>query len=217
LPLSVVRFAGEAEGDRILERQADRKVCLAKATRQDQVGPVYWRDTVDRAEKREFVAWLNGAFKESGSVVVAHYTGLTVAQMSDLRSKMRDAGGTVKVAKNRLAKIALQGTESEGIADLFLGQTVVAYANDPITAPKVAVEFAKTNDKLVILGGSMGATTLDADGVKSLASLPSLDELRAKLVGMIQTPAQRLAVLTSAPAGQIARVIGAHARKNEAA
>nr|WP_154142095.1 MULTISPECIES: 50S ribosomal protein L10 [unclassified Brucella] len=181
------------------------------------VGPVNWRETVDRAEKREFVAWLNGAFKESGSVVVAHYTGLTVAQMSDLRSKMRDAGGSVKVAKNRLAKIALQGTESEGIADLFTGQTVVAYANDPITAPKVAVEFAKANDKLVILGGAMGATTLNADGVKSLASLPSLDELRAKLVGMIQTPAQRLAVLTSAPAGQIARVIGAHARKNEAA
>nr|WP_208398085.1 MULTISPECIES: 50S ribosomal protein L10 [Brucella/Ochrobactrum group] len=180
-------------------------------------GPAYWRETVDRAEKREFVSWLNGAFKESGSVVVAHYTGLTVAQMSDLRSKMRDAGGSVKVAKNRLAKIALQGTESEGISDLFTGQTVVAYANDPIAAPKVAVEFAKANDKLVILGGAMGATTLNADGVKSLASLPSLDELRAKLVGMIQTPAQRLAVLTSAPAGQIARVIGAHARKNEAA
>ena len=217
MPLSVVRFAGEAEGDRILERQMRRKANLAKATRQGQTGPVYWRDTVDRAEKREFVAWLNGAFKESGSVVVAHSTGLTVAQMSDLRSKMRDAGGTVKVAKNRLAKIALQGTESEGISDLFVGQTVVAYADDPIAAPKVAVEFAKTNDKLVILGGSMGATTLNADGVKSLASLPSLDELRAKLVGMIQTPAQRLAVLTSAPAGQIARVIGAHARKNEAA
>ena len=172
---------------------------------------------MDRAEKREFVAWLNGAFKESGSVVVAHYTGLTVAQLNDLRSKMRDAGGTVKVAKNRLAKIALQGTESEGIADLFTGQTIVAYANDPITAPKIAVEFAKTNDKLVVLGGAMGTTTLDSEGVKSLATLPSLDELRAKLVGMIQTPAQRLAVLTAAPAGQIARVIGAHARKNEAA
>lgn len=178
---------------------------------------VYWRDTVDRAEKREFVTWLNSTFSESGSVVVAHYTGLTVSQMSDLRSKMREAGGSVKVAKNRLAKIALQGTEAEGIAELFTGQTVIAYAADPISAPKVAVEFAKANDKLVILGGAMGATNLDAEGVKSLASLPSLDELRAKLVGMIQTPAQRLAVLTSAPAGQIARVIGAHARKNEAA
>ncbi|MFC4624804.1 50S ribosomal protein L10 [Daeguia caeni] len=172
---------------------------------------------MDRAEKREFVAWLNGAFKESGSVVVAHYTGLTVAQMSELRAKMREAGGSVKVAKNRLAKIALQGTESEGIAGLFTGQTVVIYANDPVVAPKVAVDFAKSNDKLVILGGAMGATVLNAEGVKSLASLPSLDELRAKLVGMIQTPAQRLAVLTSAPAGQIARVIGAYARKNEAA
>ncbi|KXF77872.1 50S ribosomal protein L10 [Paramesorhizobium deserti] len=172
---------------------------------------------MDRAEKREFVAWLNGVFKESGSVVVAHYTGLTVAQMNDLRSKMRDAGGTVKVAKNRLAKIALQGTESESIGDLFTGQTLVAYSTDPITAPKVAVEFAKGNDKLVILGGAMGSTALNADGVKSLASLPSLDELRAKLVGMIQTPAQRLAVLTSAPAGQLARVFGAYARKDEAA
>jgi len=172
---------------------------------------------VDRAEKREFVAWLNGVFKESGSVVVAHYSGLTVAQMNDLRSKMRDAGGTVKVAKNRLAKIALQGTESESIGNLFTGQTLVAYSTDPITAPKVAVEFAKGNDKLVILGGAMGSTALNADGVKSLASLPSLDELRAKLVGMIQTPAQRLAVLTSAPAGQLARVFGAYARKDEAA
>ena len=172
---------------------------------------------MDRAEKREFVAWLNGVFKESGSVVVAHYSGLTVAQMNDLRSKMRDAGGTVKVAKNRLAKIALQGTESESIGNLFTGQTLVAYSTDPITAPKVAVEFAKGNDKLVILGGAMGSTALNADGVKSLASLPSLDELRAKLVGMIQTPAQRLAVLTSAPAGQLARVFGAYARKDEAA
>ncbi|MGO4452068.1 50S ribosomal protein L10 [Phyllobacterium sp. TAF24] len=172
---------------------------------------------MEKAEKREFVAWLNGVFTDSGSVVVAHYTGLTVAQLSDLRSKMRDAGGTVKVAKNRLAKIALQGTESEGISDLFTGQTLVAYSNDPITAPKIAVEFAKGNDKLVILGGSMGATTLNADGVKALAVLPSLDELRAKLLGMIQTPATRIAQIVNAPAGQLARVFGAYARKDEAA
>ncbi|YBV97280.1 50S ribosomal protein L10 [Phyllobacteriaceae bacterium JZ32] len=172
---------------------------------------------MDKAEKREFVAWLNGVFKESGSVVVAHYTGLTVAQMNDLRSRMRDAGGTVKVAKNRLAKIALQGTESESIANLFTGQTLVAYSTDPVTAPKVAVEFAKGNDKLVILGGAMGATGLDAEGVKALASLPSLDELRAKLVGMIQTPATRIAQVVNAPAGQLARVFGAYARKDEAA
>lgn len=172
---------------------------------------------MDRAEKRELVTDLNGAFKAAGSVVVAHYAGITVAQMNDLRSKMRAAGGTVKVAKNRLAKIALQGTESEKIIDLFKGQTIIAYSDDPVTAPKIASEFAKSNDKLVILGGAMGATSLDADGVKALASLPSLDELRAKLVGMIQTPATRIAAVVQAPAAQLARVFGAYARKDEAA
>jgi len=179
--------------------------------------PAKWRETVDKAEKREFVTWLNGTFKESGSVVVAHYSGLTVAQMNDLRSKMRAAGGSVKVAKNRLAKIALQGTQAESMTDLFNGQTLVAYASDPVTAPKVAVDFAKANDKLVILGGAMGATSLNAEGVKSLASLPSLDELRARLVGMISTPATRIAQVVAAPAGQLARVFGAYARKDEAA
>jgi len=172
---------------------------------------------VERAEKREFVAEMNTVFKNTGSIVVAHYTGLTVAQMNDLRSKMRVAGGTVKVAKNRLAKIALQGTESEGISNLFEGQTLIAYSDDPVTAPKVAVDFAKINDKLVVLGGAMGTTNLDAEGVKALASLPSLDELRAKLVGMIQTPATRIAQVVNAPAGQLARVFGAYARKDEAA
>jgi len=172
---------------------------------------------VERAEKREFVTEMNQVFKNTGSIVVAHYSGLTVAQMNDLRSKMRVAGGTVKVAKNRLAKIALQGTESEGIADLFQGQTLIAYSDDPVTAPKVAVDFAKGNDKLVVLGGAMGTTNLDAEGVKALASLPSLDELRAKLVGMIQTPATRIAQVVNAPAGQLARVFGAYARKDEAA
>ncbi|MFC5386589.1 50S ribosomal protein L10 [Aquamicrobium segne] len=172
---------------------------------------------MDRAEKRELVAELNVAFKGAGSVVVAHYAGITVAQMNDLRVKMRAAGGTVKVAKNRLAKIALQGTESEGIIDLFSGQTLIAYSDDPVAAPKVASDFAKGNDKLVILGGAMGKTSLDPDGVKALASLPSLDELRAKLVGMISTPATRIAQVVNAPAGNVARVIGAYARKNEAA
>ena len=125
---------------------------------------------MDRAEKRELVTGLNDAFKSAGSVVVAHYAGITVAQMNDLRSKMRAAGGTVKVAKNRLAKIALQGTESESISDLFKGQTLIAYSEDPIAAPKVASDFAKGNDKLVILGGAMGTTSLNADGVKALAT-----------------------------------------------
>ena len=172
---------------------------------------------MDRAEKREFVTDLNQVFKSTGSVVVAHYAGLTVAQMNDLRSKMRAAGGTVKVAKNRLARIALQGTESEGMQALFKGQTLIAYSDDPVTAPKVASEFAKANDNLVILGGTMGATSLDADGVKALASLPSIDELRARIVGMIQTPATRIAQIVNAPAGQLARVFGAYARKDEAA
>ena len=172
---------------------------------------------MDRAEKRELVTDLNDAFKGAGSVVVAHYAGITVAQMNDLRTKMRSAGGTVKVAKNRLAKIALQGTGSESIIDLFKGQTLIAYSEDPVTAPKIASDFAKGNEKLVILGGAMGATALDADGVKALATLPSLDELRAKLVGMIATPATRIAQVVNAPAGQLARVFGAYARKDEAA
>jgi len=172
---------------------------------------------VDRAEKREFVTGLNGVFSNTGSVVVAHYAGLTVANMNELRSKMRAAGGTVKVAKNRLALIALQGTASKGMKDLFKGQTLIAYADDPVAAPKVAADFAKANDKLVILGGAMGSTALDADGVKALATMPSLDELRAKIVGMIQTPATRIAAVVNAPAGNLARVFGAYARKDEAA
>ena len=172
---------------------------------------------MDRAEKRELVTGLNEAFSNAGSVVVAHYAGITVAQMNDLRSKMRAAGGTVKVAKNRLAKIALQGTDSERMQVLFKGQTLIAYSDDPVAAPKVASDFAKANDKLVILGGAMGTTSLDADGVKALASLPSLDELRAKLVGMIVTPATRIAQVVNAPAAQLARVFGAYARKDEAA
>ena len=172
---------------------------------------------MDRAEKREFVTDLNGAFQSAGSVVVAHYAGITVAQMNDLRSKMRAAGGTVKVAKNRLAKIALQGTESEAMQTLFTGQTLIAYSDDPVAAPKVASDFAKANDKLVILGGTMGKTALDAEGVKALATLPSLDELRGRLIGMINTPATRIAQIVNAPAGQLARVFGAYARKDEAA
>jgi len=172
---------------------------------------------VDRAEKRELVTGLNDAFKSAGSVVVAHYAGITVAQMNDLRSKMRAAGATVKVAKNRLAKIALQGTEAESMQELFKGQTLIAFSADPVTAPKVASDFAKGNEKLIILGGAMGTTSLNADGVKALATMPSLDELRARIVGMIATPATRIAQVVNAPAAQLARVIGAYARKDEAA
>ena len=171
---------------------------------------------MDRAQKREFVEDMNGQLGEAGSIVVAHYTGLSVAEMQALRSRVREAGGTVKVAKNRLVKLALQGTAAEHIAPLFTGQTVLVYAEDPVAGPKAANDFAKENDKLVILGGAMGETNLDPDGVKALATMPSIDELRAKLVGMINTPAQRIAMLTNAPAGAVARVIGAYARENGA-
>lgn len=172
---------------------------------------------MERAEKRELVASLNEVFSNTGVVVVAHYQGLTVSQLQTLRVRMKEAGGSVKVAKNRLAKLALQGTEAEHISDLFTGPTVIAYSADPVAATKVSVEFAKTHDKFVILGGAMGKTNLNPDGVKALATLPSLDELRAKLVGMIKTPATRIAGVVQAPAAQLARVFGAYAKKDEAA
>ena len=172
---------------------------------------------MDRAAKSELVATLHDVFQGTGVVVVAHYAGLSVSEMTSLRSRMREAGGKVKVAKNRLAKLALEGTEIAHIGDLLKGPTVIAYSDDPVAAPKVAVDFAKANQKLVILGGAMGATALDPEGVKSLATLPSLDELRARLVGMISTPATRVAQVLAAPGGQIARVLSAHAEQGEAA
>jgi large subunit ribosomal protein L10 len=164
------------------------------------------------------VADLGQVFSNSaGSIVVAHYSGLTVTQMSALRRRMREAGATVKVAKNRLAKIALEGTDVAHIGPLLTGPTVLAYSDDPVAAPKVAVEFAKGNDKFVILGGAMGATSLNQDGVKALATLPSLDELRAKLVGLVQAPATKIAQLSTAPAAKLARVFGAYATKSDEA
>ncbi len=172
---------------------------------------------MDRAEKKELVTSLNTVFKQTGVVIVTHNLGLTVPQMNDLRAKMAQAGGATKVAKNRLAKLALEGTDAAGIADLFSGPTMVSYSDDPVAAPKVISTFAKANDKLVILGGALGSQVLDANGVKALADLPSLDELRAKLVGMIQTPATRIAGVTQAPAAQLARVMQAYADKEAAA
>jgi large subunit ribosomal protein L10 len=172
---------------------------------------------VDRAEKSELVTAMNQVFSDAGAVVVAHYSGLSVAEMTAFRAKMRDAGAGVKVAKNRLAKLALKGTEAETIADLLKGPTVIAFSKDPVAAPKVATDFARTNDKLVILGGSLGRTSLNPEGIKALASLPSLDELRGKLVGLIASPATRVAQVLAAPAAQVARVVGAYANKSEAA
>ena len=172
---------------------------------------------MDRAEKSQLVETLGSVFKDTGVIVVAHYAGLSVAEMTTFRSQMREAGASVRVAKNRLVKLALKGTDAEHISDLFQGPTVVAYSSDPVAAPKVAVEFAKGNEKLVILGGALGTSNLDPSGVKALASMPSLDELRGKIVGMLNTPATKVAQVLGAPAGQVARVVGAYAAKDEAA
>jgi large subunit ribosomal protein L10 len=172
---------------------------------------------VDRAAKKEHIATLNEVFKTTNVVVVAHYSGLTVGQMQTLRKQMKQAGASVKVAKNRLAKIALEGTDVAAIAPLLKGPTVIAFSGDPVAAPKVAVDFAKGNEKFVILGGSMGTTALNPDGVKALAALPSLDELRAKIVGLIQAPATKIAQVVIAPATKVARVVQAYASKSEAA
>jgi large subunit ribosomal protein L10 len=168
---------------------------------------------VDRTEKAESVAALKDVFKSSQAVVVAHYSGLTVAQMQTLRKNARTAGASVKVAKNRLAKIALEGSDVASIASLLKGPTLIAYSSDPVAAPKVTVEFAKANEQLVILGGAMGKTALDLNAVKQLASLPSLDELRAKILGLLVAPATKIAQLTNAPAGKLARVVQAYASK----
>ena len=172
---------------------------------------------MDRAAKKELVATLSGVFKSTNVVVVAHYSGLNVAQMQTLRRQMRQAGGAVKVAKNSLAKLALEGADAAVIVPLLKGPTLIAYSSDPVAAPKVAADFAKANDKFVILGGAMGKTALDANGVKALAALPSLDELRAKIIGLIQAPATKIAQLVNAPATKVARVVQAYAAKNETA
>ncbi len=172
---------------------------------------------MDRAAKRELVDNLHGVFKDTGVVVVSHYSGLTVAQMTQYRQAVRAAGGKVKVTKNRLAKIALKDTDYGGIADLLTGPTVLAYSKDPIAAAKISVDFAKKNDKLVVLGGSMGKNVLDATGVKALAELPSLDELRAKLIGLLNAPATKIARTVKEPGAKLARVIQAKAAKEEAA
>lgn len=171
---------------------------------------------MDRAEKKEAVAELTEVFKTTSVVVVAHYSGMTVAQMQNLRKQMRAAGAKVQVAKNRLVKIALESSDVAPIGTLLKGPTLIAYSDDPVAAPKVAVAFAKENDKLVILGGAMGKTSLNPDGVKSLATLPSLDELRAKIVGLVQAPATKLAQLANAPAAKLARVFGAYANRDAA-
>jgi len=166
---------------------------------------------VDRAAKAELITTMHQVFKDTGLVVVAHNNGMVAAQSADFRKKVKEAGGTVRVVKNNLAKLALKDTQFAGLIGLFKGPTVLAYSKDPIAAAKAANAYAKTNDKLVIIGGAMGDTILDAKGVKALADLPSLDELRAKLVGLLNAPATKLVRTLQEPGGQLVRVIHAKA------
>ena len=168
---------------------------------------------MDRSQKADLVDELKNVFNETSVVVVTRNNGLSVAQSTDLRLKMRDAGAQYKVAKNRLALIALDGTRYSPIGDLLKGPTALATSTDPVAAAKVAVEFAKSNDKFEIVGGAMGDTVLDVNGIKALAALPSLDELRATIVGLIQAPASKIARTVNEPGAQLARVFGAYAAK----
>jgi large subunit ribosomal protein L10 len=183
---------------------------------------------MDRAAKEDLVASLNRTFRETAVVVVSHYKGLTVAEMGELRRQMRAVGALVKVTKNRLAKRALEGTRYQGLDSLFQGPTAVTFSNDPVGTAKAALAYAKTNAKLVILGGGIAGQVLDADGIKALSQLPSIEELRAKLLGVLVAPASRLPGILQAPAAQVvgilpapaaqlARVLQAYATKTEAA
>ena len=167
---------------------------------------------MDRSQKAESVASLNAVFNEVGVVVITRNLGMTVAQSTALRGKIREAGASYKVAKNRLAKLAIKDTAYEGLGEMLTGPTAIAASLDPVAAAKAVVDFAKTTDKIEIVGGSMGSQVLNAEGVKALASMPSLDELRAKLVGLVQAPATKIAQLTTAPAAKLARVFGAYAK-----
>ena len=171
---------------------------------------------MDRSQKADLVDQLKHVFSETSVVVVTRNHGLTVDQSTDLRNKMRDAGAQFKVAKNRLALIALDGSRYQPIGDLLKGPTALATSGDPVAAAKVAVDFAKTTDKFEIVGGAMGDTVLDVEGIKALAALPSLDELRATIVGLIQAPASKIARTINEPGAQLARVFGAYAASEAA-
>jgi len=171
---------------------------------------------MDRAQKAESIETIRGVFAGAGAVVVTHNLGLTVAELSDLRGRLRKEGAGYKVVKNRLAQKALNGQGEAGAGALFKGPVGIAYAADPVSAAKVATQYAKDNDKFVVVGGFMGEVVLDAAGVDALAKLPSLDQLRAKLVGLIQAPATRIAGVIQAPAAQLARVLSAYAEKDAA-
>lgn len=172
---------------------------------------------MNRMEKEEVVIGLNRTLNKAAAVIVTHYRGLNVTEMNELRGKMREAGAEFRVTKNRLVRLALDGTPYVSLAEMFEGPVAIAYSDDVVAPAKTCVNFAKRNDKLVVLGGAMGETVLDADAVKDLASLPSLDELRGKIIGLLNAPATKVAGVLQAPAGQLARVIDAHVKSSEAA
>lgn len=172
--------------------------------------PLRRRRNVDRAEKEAFITQMKETVSGSNVIIVAHYSGLNVVKMNELRNRMREAGAQLRVTKNRLTKLALEGTQYAGIADMFVGPTAIAFSDDVVAPAKVVVEFAKTNENLVVIGGAMGEDRLDEAGVKALAALPSLDELRATMAALVNTPATRIVGVLAAPAGQLARVMGAY-------
>jgi large subunit ribosomal protein L10 len=172
---------------------------------------------MDRAQKAESIEELKGVFAESGAVIVTHYLGLTVAEMTDLRIRLRKEGAKLKVVKNRLAQKAVDGSAGDAGEALFKGPVAIAFAKDPVAAAKVTTDYAKGNDKFAVIGAVLGSSVLNEEGVKSLATLPSLDQLRGTLIGLIQAPATKVAGVLQAPAGQLARVFSAYAKKDEAA
>lgn len=171
---------------------------------------------MNRTEKKEFIDTLSKNVAAASVVLVAHYKGLTVEEITDLRVKVRKAGAGFKVTKNKLTQRALVGTKFNNISGMFVGPTAIAYSSDPVAVAKILTEFAKANEKLVLLGGAFGETLLDSKAVVALSKLPSLDELRGKIIGLIQAPAQKIASILQAPGGAVARVIGAHSRKDAA-
>src|SRR3954454_23026564 len=171
---------------------------------------------MDRAQKQEAIETLKGVFDGAGAVVVTHYLGLTVAEMTDLRGRLRNEGAQLKVVKNTLVQKALGGSVGEAGDALFKGPVAIAYAPDPVSAAKVATQYAKDNEKFTVVGGLMGLEVLDQASIKALASLPSLDQLRARIIGLLQAPATKIAGILQAPAGQLARVVGAYAAKDAA-
>jgi large subunit ribosomal protein L10 len=207
---------GQANGPDAARFQA--RVQPGPPSPSERSGPKVGYDiAVDRAQKAKLVDDLHGALADTECLIVTHQSGLTVAEVTGLRRQMRDAGASFKVTKNRLARRALEGTQFEQLSPMFTGPTAIAFSRDPVAAAKVAVEFANKNDKLTIVGGALGGRQLDVEGVKALASMPSLDELRARLIGMLQTPATRIASVLQAPGGQLARVLSAYAKKDAAA